>query len=67
MLHLSELKKRESLVFSYHIEKAMKRRVILLTTRDATLFCFKFTESLCMLEADNLDKMKQGSEPHTDR
>lgn len=31
------------------------------------LSCFKFTESLHLLGADNLDKMKQGSEPHTDR
>ena len=45
----------------------MKRRVILLITRDNIISCFKFTESLYMLEADNLDKMKQGSEPHMDR
>lgn len=31
------------------------------------LSCFKFTESLRLLRADNLNKMKQGSEPHTDR
>lgn len=45
----------------------MKRRVVLLKTREVLLSCIKFTESLHMLEADNLDKMKQGSEPYTDR
>lgn len=29
--------------------------------------CIKFTESLHRLRADDLDKMKQGSEPYTDR